>query len=368
MKHDELDEEFHGNNEWPGNENNLQMREGQSATRADAARADQAFKKKKVIYMAAAAVLLIVALGGVFWFVLSRSAEPTMALGLPRMMANPNNTSQAPSQMPPLAAAPQGLNSANQISEAQGQQIGMSQAERPTLTSTQTLRNVPPEVEVFQPSATSSEKKPLPDGVVLERLESLHTEISTISEKLEGFCGAPASNKKDPAITKVLQSMTDELQAATKENQMLKASRDNVQGIKEENDKLKKTQEDLQAALRSTEKQVDRLTQENSRLKGRSDKDSSDKSNKESKEKDNKKDKDSKDKKDGKSQDAQADSRIGKWVVVGLAANRVVIQDEDGEMHAIEAGNTLKGVKIQNVDLVSGDVKTSAGTLSYLKK
>ena len=365
MEPNELDEEFHGNDPWPGDEESSLKMRGQGTARANAARKnadeERAFKKKKMIVLSAASALLIVVLGGVAWFVISRASEPTMALGLPRTMPTPNT----PSQLPPFATAPQGGGSANQIHgpEVQGPQAALSPAERPILASAQPPRNVQPEVEVFQPAAAPTEKKALPDGVVLERLDSLHTELTSLRENLDGFCGAPASNKKDPAITKVLQTMTDELQAAARENQELKASRDNVKGIREENDKLKKTQEDLQAALRSTEKQVDRLTQENSRLKGRSDKDSSDKGNKEPKEKDNKKDK-----KEGKSQDAQADSRIGKWVVVGLAANRVVIQDEDGEMHAIEAGNTLKGVKIQNVDLVSGDVKTSAGTLSYLKK
>lgn len=359
MDHKELDEEFHGNN-WPGDNSNLQMRGRQMESAA--ANGERAFKKKKMLALSAASALLIVALGGVVWFVLSRSSEPSMTLGLPRAMPTTQN---APSQ----ATAPQEGLPANQMqgSEVQGQQAAMSPAERPILVSAQSPRNVQPEDGVFQAAAAPTEKKSLPDGMVLERLESLHTEISSLRDNLDGFCGAPAS-KKDPAITKVLQSMTDELQSATKENQELKASRDNVKGIREENDKLKKAHEDLQAALRSTEKQVDRLTQENSRLKSRSADKDGDKVTKETKEKGSKKDKDSSGKKEAKSQETQVDSRIERWAVVGLAANRVVILDEDGEMHAIEAGNTLKGVKIQNVDLVSGDVKTSAGTLSYLKK
>lgn len=357
----EEDDEFRPRHPHDEEQKELHMRE--SKQRASDAAEEQKFQKKKRMVLLAVGGLVILVLAGVAWLLIAKNSEPYVALGLPSYPSQVQNNSgpvPAPGAQNINVHVQQPASPSGDFHQQAKEIVPDTLARRPTFVGTQsatgTFENQP------GPQAIEAQSTRLPANAMLEQLQSLHTQINVIGERLEGFCGAPGGGiKKDPALTKTLQSMTDDLQALAKENQRLKEFQGDAQITKVENEKLKKAQEDLQAALRSTENQVDRLTQENNRLKNSSDRKDSNKKEKESKE--------TKEKKEAKKQDQdRVDDRIAKWAVIGLAANRVVIQDEDGGMHPVEEGSTLKGVKIQKVDLISGDVKTSAGTISYSKK
>ena len=56
---------------------------------------------------------------------------------------------------------------------------------------------------------------------------------------------------------------------------------------------------------------------------------------------------------------------LTKWKLLGLSSNRVVLEDANGRIHSLGVGETLHGIKIQAVDLESGNIRTSAGNLKY---
>lgn len=107
----------------------------------------------------------------------------------------------------------------------------------------------------------------------------------------------------------------------------------------------------LAQALAATERKVDELTQENARLKkgAAAAKSGEDRKN------------------DDKKSVAKEQSgpSVAKWKLLGLSSNKVVLEDANGRIHSLGAGETLHGVKIQAIDLESGNIRTSAGNLKY---
>ena len=169
-----------------------------------------------------------------------------------------------------------------------------------------------------------------------QQFEAVSQQLERLETKLKELAGPAEGNRGTPGMANALQALTEDMQKLAKENE----------GLRNAN-------RDLQEALSATEKRLDKLTQENTRLsmaqsKGR-------------------KEQKSPIALDEPKTKALAES-VNRWTVMGLAANRVVIQDEKGNIHAVEAGKSLNGVKIISVDLINGDVKTSAGVISYLKK
>lgn len=197
-------------------------------------------------------------------------------------------------------------------------------------------QGIPQKVQEISTPVSSSQRSVEVSQRFEQQFEAVSQQLERLETKLKELAGPAEGNRGTPGMANALQALTEDMQKLAKENE----------GLRNAN-------RDLQEALSATEKRLDKLTQENTRLsmaqsKGR-------------------KEQKSPIALDEPKTKALAES-VNRWTVMGLAANRVVIQDEKGNIHAVEAGKSLNGVKIISVDLINGDVKTSAGVISYLKK
>lgn len=198
-------------------------------------------------------------------------------------------------------------------------------------------QGIPQKVQEPSTPAPSSQRSAEVSQLFEQQFEAVNHQLKRLETKLKELADPAEGDRGTPGMATALQALTEDMQKLAKENE----------GLRNAN-------RDLQEALGATEKRLDKLTQENARLSSMAQ---------------------SKGKKEQKSPIALDEPKtkvpaepVDRWSVMGLAANRVVIQDEKGNIHAVEAGKSLNGVKIISVDLINGDVKTSAGVISYLKK
>jgi chaperonin cofactor prefoldin len=157
---------------------------------------------------------------------------------------------------------------------------------------------------------------------LMEALSEIKKKVDSIEkhvtvEALEFRLGhkQPGAASPDPALSKAVGDMTNEIRTLTQ------------------------ARDELQTALKAMERRVDELTKENSKIKAKTDEPA----------------------KNG----GPGESIIGKWQILGLSAGRIVLQDSKGKIHNLGAGDTLAGIKILEVDLKNGNVKTSAGMIRY---
>lgn len=174
--------------------------------------------------------------------------------------------------------------------------------------------------------ASPTAPAPVQQDHIVDALNALRSDI--IAQRWRESCTADAENdssKEDTAaLTAMVQDMTNELKTLTEsKKQMLEA-------------------------LRASERKIDELTQHNAKLLNAGTPKASPLNGGVPRPK-----------------AAPAASGLKGWKVIGLSANRVVITDAKGKLHNLGAGDTINGIKIQSVDLESGNIKTSAGTLAY---
>jgi hypothetical protein len=186
-------------------------------------------------------------------------------------------------------------------------------------------QEIPPirQTAVIKPDRDESSL--LPD--IRNALAEIKKSVDNIESRLGSTNEKTAPDAPDPALAEAVKDMTEEIR------------------------RLAQARDELQAALRETERRVDELTQDNSRLKGQMKKPVSERKSKITSQA-------------GEAPPADA-STINKWQIIGLSANRIVLKDGKGKIHNLGAGDSLTGVKIISVDIKTGNVKTSEGTLNY---
>lgn len=174
---------------------------------------------------------------------------------------------------------------------------------------------------------------------ILARLEGLRASVERLEKK-------PAVNKDSGEMERkykdILAAMTGEIQELDKERKDLQArledARAKLSALKEENDSLK-------ASVKKNTPHVE------SAPRGKA--------------------KDKPLRSAAKASDSSAavprnaaQGIISSWEILGFSGNRVVLNDGKGT-HSINVGESYGGVKVLSIDVESGDVKTSAGTLRY---
>lgn len=174
---------------------------------------------------------------------------------------------------------------------------------------------------------------PVPQNDELKStLEALGNEVKEIRltlAQMQALGGQPAvmeGAQDSVALTKMVGDMTADLRAQAEANKQ------------------------LSEALKASERKIDELTRELSRAPESNEGKTAKKNTPTS---------------SSKNSEAGDKSKIKDWKVLGLSANRVVIQGKGGKIYNVGQGETLEGVKINSVDLESGNIKTTAGTLVY---
>lgn len=226
----------------------------------------------------------------------------------------------------------------NKRHEPQTQSRPQSEAQQPRANAAP-IQAQPPVRAAHTEAATDS------DAQILEKLKELAATLDRIEK---------AVNQKRTAIEAqgtVTNDVRDSLNAMTQD----------LQNVTKENARLKKELEETRKALEAGNKQLAALKQaaaaqsksgdakpavQNRKPEGKDNKDAS---------------KPKEGANDGKKPD---NSAVREWQVLGFSGSRVVI-NTGKSVRSISVGETLGGVKILGIDIDSGDIKTSAGTLKY---
>lgn len=183
------------------------------------------------------------------------------------------------------------------------------------------------------PAITMKSSKPSADTeIMLKKLEDIQLDLADIKACTPSAASQDADNAN---LLEMIQEMTGDLK------------------------KLSENKTQLTQALKASERSIDELTQENTKLKA-----SMATSKKINTEQHAKKDKKTPSAIATSSSDAKAELKT--WKVIGLSASRVVLTDKSGKIYNVGVGDMLGGnIKITSVDLESGNIKTSAGSLTY---
>lgn len=199
--------------------------------------------------------------------------------------------------------------------------------------SQQTRRPEVPQALIVPESPTANSQQTEYIEKMSQTLEGIKLDIAAI----KACTGSAAPQDNDSAnLLAMIQEMTNDLK------------------------KLTESKKQLTQALQASERKIDELTQDNSKLKT---------SMENAKKSDTmaaqtaKKDKKASPSANSNLSDLKAELKT--WKVIGLSANRVVLTDKSGKIHNMGVGDALGNIKIQAVDLESGNIKTTAGSLSY---
>lgn len=208
--------------------------------------------------------------------------------------------------------------------------------------------------------STRQEDGGLPQAVAPEISRQARAEGLPSARDWKEMKESTASLRADMGeLKKIIQNLPQAAAAApTPSSQNMAASQEQIGMLSKtigdmtkELQRMEVKNKQLAQALAATERKVDELTQENARLKKGASvaKSGEDRKN------------------DGKKSVAKEQSgpSVAKWKLLGLSSNKVVLEDANGRIHSLGAGETLYGVKIQAIDLESGNIRTSAGNLKY---
>ena len=230
----------------------------------------------------------------------------------------------------------------NEKSDRPTQPRPATEQAQPAPTGTAGMTGTAPGVrEQTRPRANTASTEDI-DAQILAKLKELGVTLDRIEKAVnQKRTALEAQGSVNDDVRESLSSMTQDIQKATKENARLKKD------LEETRKALEQSYAQI-AALKEQANLTPKQRQQAEAAKQKADA---------------KKD----DKNSAQSQQAakQGDSStIKDWQVLGFSGSRVVINNGKS-VHSVSVGGTLGGVKILNIDIDSGDIKTSAGTLKY---
>lgn len=257
---------------------------------------------------------LLVGGGYVAWEMLSTPATPVYQ-PIPKPKANIHPQEKKAAQAAPSPVAPV------QDSLVVAEIAAKPQPNNPTNNQAEMVL-----VQAEQPVPMAQSNNPVSDRLNddIREIRQQMTELAKMLAEIRGMKEAP-QNDSLGLSREVVKEMTAEIQQLSMQNKALA----------EELNTAKKKIDEFQTAAKNKEK------------KARSEK------NSEKNDKDNE-----------VSQKSRPTGDTANWEILGFSGNRVIIADERGT-HSVNIGQSLNGVKILAVDVESGSVKTSVGTLKY---